>query len=401
MARVFRLMLLSICLGLAFVQASPAQARQQTKYVCPMHADVTSSRQGSRCPRCNMKLVAASSGKAATGRRKVASGKRRSNGAREKLSPAPQESQQKWSALSTAERVRELERLAPVRDYTCLMHPEVHQAQEGVCPKCGMPLASVNPSVRGEYRLELSATPRSPKVGEKVHLRFRVFDPRTGQPVKRFVLNHEKLFHLFLVSRDLSDYQHIHPQLQVDGSFIVETALSRPGLYKVHSDFFPVDGTPQVIARELSTAGRRRASEGPPHLTPDETLSKTIEEMNIKLSVGNGGPLTAGLFVPLKYSLTDARTGEPVRDLEPYLGAWGHTLILNADQSEYLHSHPTEMLPGGEELAKMRGGPDVEFGAMFPEAGLYRIWTQFQRRGSIVTVSFTVRVLPETRASNP
>ena len=52
------------------------------------------------------------------------------------------------------------------------------------------------------------------------------------------------------------------------------------------------------------------------------------------------------------------------------------------------------MLRGDAEQANMRGGPEVEFGVMFPDAGDYRIWTQFQRGEKIVTVSFTVRVNP-------
>jgi hypothetical protein len=128
-----------------------------------------------------------------------------------------------------------------------------------------------------------------------------------------------------------------------------------------------------------------------PLLIPDETFVKTVEGMKISLELN--GPPVAGALVPLKYRLTDERTGEPVRDLEPYLGAWGHTLMLNADQSEYLHSHPTEMLPQGEQVASLRGGPEVEFKTMFPEAGNYRIWTQFQRAGRIITVFFTVKVV--------
>ncbi|HEX9918362.1 MAG TPA: hypothetical protein VGA87_04295, partial [Pyrinomonadaceae bacterium] len=55
---------------------------------------------------------------------------------------------------------------------------------------------------------------------------------------------------------------------------------------------------------------------------------------------------------------------------------------------------PTGTLPEGVEHATLRGGPAVEFGAMFPEAGLYRIWTQFQRGGRVSTVSFTIEVKP-------
>jgi len=93
----------------------------------------------------------------------------------------------------------------------------------------------------------------------------------------------------------------------------------------------------------------------------------------------------------LKYHLTDSRTSEPVRDLVPYLGAWGHTLILSEDQSDYIHSHPEEVVPDSADKSKLRGGPDATFNAFLPRPGNYRIWTQFQRGDTLTTVSFTVR----------
>jgi len=304
-------------------------------------------------------------------------------------SPSPQGATSRpFAELSTAERLKELERLAPTYDYTCVMHSEVHQAQEGVCPKCGMPLKVLTPSVQGEYKLQVHSTPSRPQAGQKVKLQFIISHPQTGARVKDYVINHEKLFHLFVVSQDLEEYQHLHPQLEPDGSFTVETVLPRTGRYKLHTDFFPVGGTLQVLHRELVTAGKpaTRATVTP---RADETLAKTVEGTRVQLDWG-GKPLTAGVLVPLRYHLADAQTGQPVRDLEPYLGAWGHTLILNADQSEYLHSHPTEMLPDSTHT-KPRGGPVVEFRAMFPAAGTYRIWTQFQRSGRIITVAFTIQ----------
>ena len=284
-----------------------------------------------------------------------------------------------------------MEKIAPSYEYTCLMHPDVHESQAGVCPKCGMSLVIVEPSVRGEYTFLLKSDPQRPRPGEPTKLHFTISDPQSGERVKNYVINHEKLFHLFIVSQDLLEYQHIHPQRHDDGTFSVEAILPKPGLYKLHADFFPSGGQPQIIHRELVTAGYvpKKTSHSQP-LTPDAKLVKTIDSMTVTLEPG--GPLVAGTLIPLTFRLADAATGEPVRDLEPYLGAWGHTLILNADQSDYLHTHPTEMLPSGAANATRRGGPNVDFNAMFPAAGDYRIWTQFQRAGKVSTVVFTVRI---------
>ena len=94
----------------------------------------------------------------------------------------------------------------------------------------------------------------------------------------------------------------------------------------------------------------------------------------------------------MKYHLTDEKTGEPIKDLQPYLGSWGHTLMLSEDASDYIHSHPTETIPDGVDRTKIYGGPDVSFDAFLPRPGRYRVWSQFQRQGRLITVAFTIGV---------
>jgi len=102
----------------------------------------------------------------------------------------------------------------------------------------------------------------------------------------------------------------------------------------------------------------------------------------------------AGKKLTLKYQITDLKTGEAVHDLEPYLDAWGHTLILSEDARDYVHSHPTQLIPDGSDRSAIRGGPEISFEAFLPRAGRYRIWSQFQRHGRVITVPFTIEVKP-------
>ena len=353
MLRVAVISVIALLVAPVVVRTTSNANQQSVVYSCPMHPEVQSSTPG-KCPKCEMNLVASTGEKAKKG---------------------------------AAEPRRE----TPAETYTCPMHLEIRTNGPGKCPKCQMTLVPANPGVPEDFDLRMEATPRAPKPNEKVRLRFAIYNPRTGQQVQQFAIIHDKLFHLFVVSQDLTEFQHIHPQLEPDGSFTIETILPRPGQYKVFSDLYPVDGIPQVLQRNLATAGYTSdlfASQA--RLAPDQSLTKTIDGLNIELKL-EPAQIIAGKPATLKYHLTDARSGEPIKDLAPYLGALGHTLILSEDQSDYVHSHPEELVPESTDKEKMRGGPDVTFGALLPRPGVYRIWTQFLRGETLTTVSFTVK----------
>ncbi len=97
------------------------------------------------------------------------------------------------------------------------------------------------------------------------------------------------------------------------------------------------------------------------------------------------GDLTAGIPSSLSFTLQDAATGQPVTDLQPYLGAWGHAFIVSADLVDAVHSHPTAPITSP-------AGAKIFFRQRFPSAGSYKLWAQFMRNGHVSTVSFTVDV---------
>jgi len=281
------------------------------------------------------------------------------------------------------------------QQFTCPMHLEVRTDKPGVCPKCSMALVPAAPAVPRDFDLDVEATPHTIKPGKPVRLRFSVTNPLDGARVRNFGVLHDKLFHLFVVSQDLSEFQHIHPAHQPDGSFVIETVLPRAGQYKLYADFYPEGGVPQVLQHPLRTTGASGdLYAARPRLEPDASLTKSVDGMKIALTLDPVEPI-AGRPLTLKYHLADAASGAPIADLVPYLAAWGHTLVLSEDQTDYVHSHPVELVPETREGELPRGGPDVTFESLLPKPGVYRIWTQFLRAGrdesAVTTVSFTIR----------
>jgi hypothetical protein len=169
----------------------------------------------------------------------------------------------------------------------------------------------------------------------------------------------------------------------------VDVTLPRAGYYRLYSDFLPLGGTPQVVSDVLATAGfTGDLAAAAPHLVPD-TAPRTVGGMRVSLILPSDG-LVAGRNEKLHYHVSDADTGEQVTNLEPYLAAFGHTLILSEDSLHYVHAHPIELLPEG--AGPVHGGPDLTFQALLPRPGRYRLWTQLKRGGVVSTVAFTVDV---------
>jgi hypothetical protein len=351
--RVVRVVTLSCAaavstLTLAQERAQPTRADVQdgALHVCPMHSEVQSNSAGT-CIKCGMALV-------------------------------------------------RVNRTSGIASYSCFTHPDFKSITTGVCPRCGAELSHTFSTPK--YKVELITMPEKVEAGKTATLRFKISDPNTGRLVRDLDIVHEKPFHLFLISQDLTDYQHIHPIQQSDGSFVVETVLPRAGRYEVVCDFSPVGGWPQLVRQSLVTADVRP---DPPvvrvNLIPDRRLSKVVEQTRFDLSFDTPYP-SAGTPIVLNYLVTDERTGNPVQDLQPYLGAWGHTVVLSEDTKEFVHLHPTGSapLPSSLDGTPMTGGPNVSFSSSFPKPGRYRIWSQFQRRGTILTTSFNIEVLHQS-----
>jgi hypothetical protein len=185
-------------------------------------------------------------------------------------------------------------------------------------------------------------------------------------------------------------FQHVHPELQPDRSWVIDVVLPRPGAYVVLSDFVPAGGLPQFVSRSLETADATHDLSPAILLERSHSFQTSTGDMRVTLRL-DPKQVVAGTPARMTYTLTDSANGRPIIDLQPYLGALGHTLLVREGLSQYIHAHPTDE-DGRLSMSRARGGPDVTFDTLFAKPGRYRAWTQFQRNGQVHTVSFTFDV---------
>jgi hypothetical protein len=195
----------------------------------------------------------------------------------------------------------------------------------------------------------------------------------SGRPLLDYTREHEKDLHLIVVRRDLTGFQHVHPRLDAEtGTWSVDVRLT-PGVWRVIADFTPEGWDGITLADDVSVGGDFRPAELP---ADDRTATlRTPEGVYTVTLEGDTAP-GASTVLTTRVELD----GEPVTDLEPYLGAFGHLVAIRAGDLGYLHVHPEEGEPG----------PGVDFATAFPTPGTYRLFLDFQHRGTVRTAAFTV-----------
>jgi hypothetical protein len=226
---------------------------------------------------------------------------------------------------------------------------------------------------QGGYTLDLK-TPRV-EAGKKTDLRFAVVQDGSGRNVTAYQREHGKELHLILASTDLTVYRHLHPARAADGTWSTPVELPKADGYRVFADFKPQGGEALTLGADLAASGAYEPAE-----LPGRNTTARVDGYEVELD----GHLTPGKASDL--TLTVTRDGKPVRDLQPYLGAYGHLVALRSGDLAYLHVHPN----GEPGDGKTRPGPEVSFSATAPSAGAYRLFLDFQHEGKVRTAAFTV-----------
>lgn len=260
-----------------------------------------------------------------------------------------------------------------------------------------------------EYTVELK-TDGDPVARKPVKLELAIRYADTKEPVKEFELVHERLLHLIMTTEDMSWFEHQHPVRGEDGLFRLTWSFPRPGRYRLYADFTPADGDNQVKPLALTVGGGAEQSLA---LTPDTKRVKQVGDLRFELAIRPNRPLKMQLPSLFTYTVRD-RSGRPVRDLQPFIGAMGHLLAISQDGKEVVHTHAlqsaTEPSMGADETLKVtpamvsEKGPTFSFKLTLDRSGIYKTWAQFARAGRVYTVPFTFLVQDlwtDTKAKPP
>ncbi len=219
--------------------------------------------------------------------------------------------------------------------------------------------------------LHLQTSPTSPKAGEATEIRGMLHDT-SGKMLKDFEVVHDKKIHLIVVRDGLDEFSHLHPTLDLDGKLSVGHTFAKGGTHHVFVDYKPV-GKSQATAQGTLTVGG------------DSPTAERLKP-NVPGRVESGGLLAdvsmeaSDSSAVVRFSLLNL-SGQPVADLQPYLGAMGHLVVIGAEADQYVHAHPLESEPNTNV---------VEFEVHFPRAGVYKLWGQFQRNGQVHTIPAVV-----------
>lgn len=175
---------------------------------------------------------------------------------------------------------------------------------------------------------------------------------------------HEKWMHLIIVSEDLNEFHHLHPEIVDETRFQAEVSLKDHLPYKAFVDLKPADKHYDI--RPIFVQEGRNVQK---HLMLDKDDQKTIQGKIIELT---HSPFVTGQPVELHFRI---KNGSP----ETYLGARGHVVIIDEQVGTFIHVHP-------------KSKEATIFEAHFETAGRYKLWAEFKFGHDVIAFPYVFDV---------
>lgn len=241
--------------------------------------------------------------------------------------------------------------------------------------------------------------------GVPTMLIFSVIDIATGKPAANLMQgampdgsgsgssnsnsNAMQPLHLFIVNRDLSYFDQVHPQPAGSvGRYEIPYMFPVAGNYVLYNQVDLADGTHEVHRFEFQVGGVGTAQLAP-DMGPKQAGGYTIDLEPL----GGAGVVRAGeesRFVAVvsnngaSGSNGHSGNGSQSADLSKLVGEEAHVVILDANAGSFAHIDA--------QVRDIGFGPSVGFVNRFERPGLYKIWLRFSHNGQVTTVGWVVDV---------
>jgi hypothetical protein len=265
-------------------------------------------------------------------------------------------------------------------NYTCPMHPEVTGKKGEKCSKCGMELELIATEKAKDFEVKLSSNPEVIEAGKPAKLSISITEG--GKNVAMDVV-HEMKLHLLIMNEELTWFNHIHPEEQTDGTFTIPETFPAGGKYLLFVDYKPNGTSGKVKMLEADVKGTPlKVSK-----TATEKLVSKVDNYTVTLTNGNDLKTDRGQL--LKFTVEKAGKKIQEKDIQPYLGASAHIVMIAKETKDFLHIHPIS-----DKIFPIYAETQVK------KAGMYRMWVQFKIDGIVRTADFTVNVLEGTKSAN-
>ena len=238
------------------------------------------------------------------------------------------------------------------------------------------------------YFIKSDSRGKSYAVGVPQEYSFSIVDEQ-GATLKDFQITHTKPMHVIVARKDLAYFQHVHPEYDpASGTFsFSDLTFPAPGPYRIFADFAPAGAQMDSMGMSLGVTLSEDVSVGAPAAYAPQPIGSEERAKSFdgyQVTLRTGGTPSSGAESSLAFDIS--RGGVPVTDLQEYLGALGHMVVLREGTLDFIHAHPIDS-------ASARQNGTVSFMVSFPAAGKYKIFTQFQRAGTVLTTDFAVTVV--------
>jgi copper transport protein len=255
---------------------------------------------------------------------------------------------------------------------------------------------------RAKAQLATSPAPLAPNVPTTLSFTLRDYQ---GNPVEGLVLDHNRILHVVIASKDFSVFSHIHvedlgpvtPAMLKTATFPVHYTFPKPGEYLVSGEY--TERAYLFSDQFYLNVGSSSTMGAPP--SDSFSLQESVHGYDVTLKT-SPTRLKAGAPATLEYHLE--KDGKPLTGMNPYLTVPMHISIIREDLMGFLHIHGLlpisflgkllgESIHASHLLLPNKFGPDIEAtNFTFPSAGIYHIFGEFSAAGKIIVTHFTVRV---------